>query len=109
MLSDEGRIATLELRDLPVIDQPQWPAHDAHAEPARMTVKCSWTATPDPVRVRDAMKQFSFDGTGASCQLEAEVHVPATGFRWRSDPMATSRAAFGVIGREENGRYFTAT
>jgi hypothetical protein len=104
----DGRTATLELKDVPVIDQPRWPARDAEATPARLSYRCVWTATDAPVSVHDATKQFAFDGWGATCQLEASVEVPSTGFRWQSDPLGTSRAAFGVIGRETNGRYVTA-
>ena len=43
----------------------------------------------------------------ATAQLEATVEVPSLGFGWKSDPLATSSAAFGVIGEEKNGRYFT--
>ena len=106
-MSGDGRTATLALHDVPVIDQPRWPAHDAEATPARMSYKCVWTATDAPVSVRDAAKQFEFTGFGATCQIEASVHVPSTGFRWQSDAASTSHAAFGVIGRETNGRYFT--
>jgi len=38
--------------------------------------------------------------------VEASIEVPSTGFRWKSDAIDTSRAAFAVIGEESNGRYF---
>jgi hypothetical protein len=38
--------------------------------------------------------------------MEAEVHVPAIGFSWKSDPLNTSRSDFAIIGEEVNGRYF---
>ena len=106
VVSPDGRSATLELRDLPVIDQPRWPAHDAEVTPARLSYRVTWTATGEPVSWSDASKQFSVRGLHATAQVEATVEVPSTGFRWKSDPLATSKAAFGVIGEEANGRYF---
>jgi len=52
------------------------------------------------------MKQFSFQGFRADARVEASIEVPSTGFRWKSDAIDTSRAAFAVIGEESNGRYF---
>ena len=43
----------------------------------------------------------------ATAQLEASVEVPSLNFRWKSDSLEMSSAAFGVIGQEANGRYFT--
>ena len=106
VVSPDGRSATLELRDLPVIDQPRWPAHDAEVTPARLSYRVTWTATDEPVSWSDPSKQFSVRGFRATAQLEATVEVPSIGFRWKSDPLATSKAAFGVIGEEANGRYF---
>ena len=105
-LSPDGRSATLELRDLPVIDQPLWPAHDAETTPARLTYRVTWTATDEPVAWSDPIKQFSLRGFRATARVEASVEVPATGFRWKSGPFDASKAAFGVIGEEANGRYF---
>ena len=106
-VSPDGRRAELELHDLPVIDQPKWPAHDAEVTPARLTYRVVWTATDEKVDLRDPIKQFAVQGFRATAQLEATVEVPSIGFRWKSDALATSSAAFGVIGEERNGRYFT--
>lgn len=89
-----------------MIDQPRWPSHDAETTPAVMSFRIEWAATDEAVTYRDSTKQFVVTGWKATAQLEASVEVAATGFRWRSDPMAASSAAFGVIGREINGRYF---
>ena len=51
--------------------------------------------------IPDGGLEISADGR------RAELEVPSIGFRWKSDPLATSSAAFGVIGEEKNGRYFT--
>jgi hypothetical protein len=105
-ISADGSTCALEMRDVAVIDQPRWPALDATATPARMSFKMIWKARESPVKYEDASKHFRFVGRQASCQMEAEVEVPSIGFSWKSDPLATSRCDFAVIGEESNGRYF---
>lgn len=105
--SPDGNTITLEMKNVPVIDQPRWPALDAVATPAQMTFKMVWRSTGEPVRYENPSQQFRFSGTRAECQLEARVDVPSIGFSWKSDPIETSRADFAVIGEESNGRYYT--
>lgn len=76
--------------------------------PARMSLRVVWTATGETVEVTSAEKQFAFKGWKAEAKIEAQVEVPSIGFRWKSDPIETSRAAFAVIGRDTNGRYFSS-
>ncbi len=66
----------------------------------------TWTSTTEPVAWSDPVKQFSVRGFRATAQVEASVEVPSTGFRWKSAPAESSKAAFGVIGEEANGKYF---
>ena len=94
------------MKDVPVVDQPRWPAIDSLATPARMTFRMVWKATGEPVACDDASRQFRFTGSRASCQLEAQVEVPSIGFSWKSDPLEKSQAAFAIIGEEVNGRYY---
>ena len=105
-ISADGETISLEMRDVPVIDQPRWPALDSMATPARMTFKMVWKSTGEPVRYKNPAQQFRFTGTRAECQLEARVEVPSIGFSWKSDPLDTSRANFAIMGEEVNGRYF---
>ncbi len=65
-----------------------------------------WKSNGEPVKYEDTSKHFRFVGTRASCQLEAEVDVPALGFSWKSDPIGTSKCDFAIIGEEVNGRYY---
>jgi len=104
--SDDGKTVTLEMKDVPVVDQPRWPALDSVATPARMTFKMVWKSTGEAVVFDDPGKQFRFTGTRASCQLQAKVEVPSIGFSWRSDDIETSKADFAVMGEEVNGRYY---
>jgi hypothetical protein len=106
-VSADGRRATLGIEKLELIEQPGWPAHDAAAVAARMSFRIEWVATDETAAYSDPAKQFRFTGWRAAARLEASVEIPSTGFSWRSDPMATSSASFGIIGEETNGRYFT--
>jgi hypothetical protein len=105
-ISPDGNTFTLEMQDVPVVDQPRWPALDSIAAPARMTFKMVWKSTGEPVRYEDPSKHFRFIGTRASCQLEAQVEVPSVGFSWKSDPLNTSKSDFAILGDEVNGRYY---
>jgi hypothetical protein len=94
------------MHDVPVVDQPRWPALDSIATPARMSFKMVWKSTGEPVKYDDPSKHFRFSGFRASCQLEAQVEVPSIGFSWKSDPLNTSSANFSILGDESNGRYY---
>lgn len=104
--SKDGESVVLEMQDVPIIDQPRWPALDSIATPARMTFKIVWRSTREPYIYDDPSKQFRFRGTLATCQLEAQVELPLIGYSWKSDPLEKSRAAFAILGQEVNGRYY---
>jgi hypothetical protein len=105
-ISADGNTFTLEMQNVPVVDQPRWPALDSIATPARMTFKMVWRSTGEPVTYDDPSRQFRFTGTKASCQLQAQVEVPSIHFSWKSEPLNTSKADFAIIGEEVNGRYY---
>ena len=105
-ISPDGSTFTLEMQNVPVVDQPRWPALDSIATTARMTFKMVWKSTGEPVKYDDSSKHFRFTGTRATCQLEAQVEVPSIGFSWKSDPLNTSKADVAIIGEEVNGRYY---
>lgn len=104
--SSDGNTLTLEMKDIPVVDQPRWPAIDSIATPARMTFKMVWKSTGEPAVYDDPARQFRFTGSRASCRMEAQVEVPSLGFSWKSDPLEASRADFAILGEEMNGRYY---
>jgi hypothetical protein len=106
-IAPNGKMITLEMRDVPIIDQPRWPALDAIATPARMTFSMVWKSLDDPVRYENPSQLFRFTGTRAECHLAAQVEVPSVGFSWKSDPIETSRANFAIMGEEANGRYYS--
>jgi hypothetical protein len=107
-ISPDGNTFTLEMQNVALVDQPRWPALDSIATPARMNFKMVWKSTGESVKYEDASRHFRFTGTRATCQLEAEVEVPAIGFSWKSDRLNTSKADFAIIGEEVNGRYYDA-
>jgi hypothetical protein len=106
-VSADAATITLEMKNVPIVDQPRWPTLDSVATPARMSFKMVWKSTGEPVRYQDAARQFRFTGTRATCQLEAQVEVPSIGFSWKSDPLEKSHADFAIMGEEVNGRYYS--
>jgi hypothetical protein len=109
VFSPDGKTATVEMKDVPVRDEPKFPARDAVSTPATMSFKLVVKATDQKVVYDDPLKQFRVEGYLATAQLEAEISVPSIGFSWKSDPLETSKSNFGVIGDEVNGRYYTPT
>ena len=106
IVSPDGQTATLEMKDIAVVDQPKWPALDAVGMPAIMSFRMIWKATDEKIMYDDPQKQFRVEGYRASAQLEAQVKVPSIGFSWKSDPLSDSNAKFAIIGEEVNGRYY---
>lgn len=79
-----GKLVTIEMHDVPVIDQPKWPAHGAQATPARMSFKMIFAATDKAVNYDDKAKRFRVTGFLATCRMEARVAVPSIGFVWKA-------------------------
>ncbi len=73
-----------------------------------MSLRVIWKATDESIIYEDLIKHFRVKGYKAMAQAEASVEVPSLQFAWRSDPIATSKAAFAIIGTEVNGRYLDA-
>jgi hypothetical protein len=94
------------MENVPIIDQPRWPAMDAETTPAFLDFKLVFTASDDPVKYENAMQQFRFEGFKASAQLEAKVSVPSIDFVFKTDPLETSKCDFAVMGYEVNGTYY---
>lgn len=104
--SADGKVATLQMVNLPIIDQPRWPAMDAQSTPAFLDFKLVFRAGDEPVNYEDTTRQYRFEGFKALAQLEAEVRVPSIDFTFKTDPLETSKADFAVIGSELNGKYY---
>ena len=105
-ISPDGRSATLDLRDLSVTDEPEWPSPEAKSTPARLSVRITWSATDEPFLFEDKCRHFRLKGYRAVSHAAASVEVPSIGFSWKSDPIETSSAGFGLIGSEVNGKYY---
>jgi len=108
LITDDGKTFTLEMKNVPVVDQPHWPALNATATPARMSFKMVWKSTGEALTSEDASKHFRFTGTRATCQMEASIEVPSIGFSWKSDPLESSKCDIALMGEEINGRYYDA-
>jgi hypothetical protein len=106
IISPDGRTATLEMKNIAVVDQPKWPALDAVGRPAIMSFRMIWKATDEKIIYDDPQKQFRVEGYRATAQIEAQVKVPSIGFSWKSDPLSESHSNFAIIGDEVNGRYY---
>jgi len=106
--SPDGRVATLQMTNVPIIDQPRWPAMDAESTPAFMDFRLVLKSGDEPVKYEDPMRQYRFEGFKASAQLEATFRVPSTGFTFKTDPLEASTSDFAVMGSEVNGKYYEA-
>jgi len=96
------------MTNVPIIDQPRWPAMDAESNPAFLDFKLVLTATDEPIKYEDPTRQYRFEGYKASAQLEATVHVPSIEFTFKTDPLEASKCDFAVMGTEVNGKYYEA-
>lgn len=109
VFSQDGKTATLQMINVPIIDQPRWPAMDAESTPAFMDFKLVLKASAEPFKYEDAARQYLFEGFKASAQLEATFRVPSIDFSFKTDPLETSSADWAVMGDEVNGKYYEAT
>jgi len=100
------KTATLQMTNVPIVDQPRWPAMDAETEPAFMDFKLVLNATDQPVKYEDASRQYRFEGFKGTGQLEAAIRVPSIDFTFKTDPLESSTCDFAVMGWEENGKYY---
>jgi hypothetical protein len=106
--SADGKTATLQMSDVPIIDQPRWPAMDAETTPAFLDFKLVFNARDEPVKYEDPARQYRFEGFKAGAQLEATIRVPSIGYTFKTDPLETSKSDFAVMGSEVNGKYYEA-
>lgn len=106
--SDDGRSATLQMANVPIIDQPRWPAMDAESTPASIDFKLVFKAGNEQVRYEDTNRQYRFEGVKAVAQLEATIRVPSIDFVFKTDPLETAHCDFAVMGSEVNGKYYVA-
>lgn len=104
--SADGKMAAMAMTNVPIIDQPRWPAMDADSTPAFMDFKLVLKATDEAVTYEDPARFYRFTGFKASAQLEASIRVPSINFTWKSDPLENSSSAFAVMGEHVNGKYY---
>jgi hypothetical protein len=102
----DNKTATLQMTNVPIIDQPRWPAMDAETTPAFLDFKLVFKSTGEPVKYEDPSRQYRFEGFKAEAQLEAAVRVPSIDFAFKTDPLENSKCDFAVMGFEVNGKYY---
>lgn len=102
----DGKTATLHMTNVPIIDQPRWPAMDAESTPAFLDFTLVITSNSEPVKYEDPTRQYRFEGFKAGAQLEATVRVPTIDFTFKTDPLEASNCDFAVMGTEFNGKYY---
>jgi hypothetical protein len=95
------------MTNVPIIDQPRWPALDAD-HPAVHGLQTGLRLTDEPVKYEDRIRQYRFEGFKAGAQLEATIRVPSIDFIFTTDPMRTSNCDFAVMGSELNGKCYEA-
>ena len=103
---DDGASASVDVKNLFVVDQPNFPDRTPTTPGLLVSMRVTWKAVARHERFGDAQKQFAFEGRRAEAQIAFAVTVPSRDFTWNSDPIETSRARFALIGRESNGRYY---
>ena len=94
------------MTNVPIIDQPRWPAIHAESIPASTDFKLVFKASDEPVKYDDPSRQYRFEGVKAAAQLEATIRVPSIDSTFKTDPLETSHCDFAVIGSEVNGKYY---
>jgi hypothetical protein len=102
----DNKTATLQMTNVPIIDQPRWPAMDAETTPAFLDFKLVFKSTGEPVKYEDPSRQYRFEGFKAEAQLEAAVRVPSIDFAFKADSLENSKCDFAVLGFEVNGKYY---
>ena len=53
----DDKTVVLQMKDVPIIDQPRWPAMDAETTPAYLDFKLVFKATEEPVKYEDPARQ----------------------------------------------------
>jgi hypothetical protein len=97
------------MSNVPIIDQPGWPAMDAETTPAVLDFKLIFKSPGEPVKYEDPTRQYRFEGFKAAAQLEATIRVPSIDFTFKTDPLESSKCDFAVMGDEVNGKYYEAS
>ena len=79
---------------------------DGPSDPASVSFVIRWQGVKARVQVEDFALGFAGRFTEDSATVAWSASVPSTGFRFRSDPAATSKTTFAEIGSEQNGVFF---
>jgi hypothetical protein len=110
VVSADGKTATLTVVDQPVIDSFEFLGQNS--VPATVSFSITWTATgtarhltpgsPEPTDPSNFAGDIYFRTVATGSFSGSEE-----GFRFRSDPGATSEGVFAEMGREGNGSFLS--
>ena len=106
-VSKDRRTITLAMKDVEVADQPLWPDFHAAMRPAKLSFRLALAATAEKITWNVAENQFRFDGHKAKAQLEASIELPSLNYSWKSEALEKSTADFAILGKEENGKFYS--
>jgi hypothetical protein len=60
----DDKTVALQMKDVPIIDQPRWPAMDAESTPAYLDFKLVFKSTEEPVKYDDPARQYRSTDSG---------------------------------------------
>lgn len=77
------------------------------AIPATVSFTVEWSGVNERVNARNVAQDFA--GEFVRTRARMEWTATAGGYRFRSDPLATSSSLFAEIGHERNGVFFSGS
>jgi len=104
-VNPDGRSATLEFNDLPLIDEPTYPKPGPVYQ-ATMSARIVWTGLGPDQTIENSTKHYALQAAAGQARGEFKVAVPEQNFTWASDPLESSMSTDVLIGREVNGRFY---
>lgn len=105
-VSADGRLATVRLRDFPVLDVPKFGVSTVPTYAARLDLDLTWRGMGSPLGFTNPKHRYRLRFYRASVQAMMRVTVPEIGFTFISDPPATTETIFAMLGHDQNGMFF---
>jgi hypothetical protein len=108
---DDGRVARLKLRELPLVETFQFPGSLGILASVQVNIDVLWRATSNPVErgqgaAVDPTSPAAFIGHFAEASCSGRVSGVETGFSFKTGEL-TADAFFAEMGRERNGVFLS--
>lgn len=103
--SEDGRFASVHLRDFPVQDQPNF-TNTQPTYAASISMDLTWRAGGREMGISDPMNQYRLRFRKANAQIALQVHVPEIDFSFTSAPADTSETVLAMLGYDQNGVFY---